>query len=419
MVTEQGNALVAQSGGPTAAINATLSGVIRASHESTRISHLYGAFNGIDGILNERFSLLDYRIRTLDDLRLLETTPAAALGSCRVRLGDPEQQPQVYEKVFDFFRRHDIRYFFYIGGNDSMDTLSKLSTYASMTDSHVRMIGVPKTIDNDLAETDHTPGYGSAAKYIAVSVQEIARDAAVYASRSLTVVEVMGRDAGWLTAAAALPRLYGGSAADLVYLPERPFSFERFFRDVEQTWESKPNVVAAVAEGLRLSDGRYVGESSQSGDIDVFGHRYLSGAAREIGSAVRRELGCKVRDMSLDVSQRCASHSASLTDIRESVAIGKSAVRAAVRGATNEMMVFRRVSKSPYKVEIGRVSLERVANEVRRVPEVYINESGNNVTDECLRYMAPLITGEANVRYENGLPVHFVIPISLQEKNYI
>ncbi len=405
----KGNAIVGQSGGPTAAINATLAGVIRGAYASQAIGTVYGAFNGIEGILKGTVCVLNDIVKTDDDLDALSHTPAAALGSCRLKLPLIEDDRATYEKLFDFFKEKDIRYFFYIGGNDSMDTVAKLSLYASETDYDIRVMGVPKTIDNDVCGTDHTPGYGSAAKYIAASMQEIIRDTAVYKVKAVTVVEIMGRDAGWLTAAAGLPGLFCDAKPDLIYLPEVPFDYDKYYEDVQAAFEKKPNVVVAISEGARLADGTYLGASAQSGVTDVFGHAYLSGTGKALELATKARLACKVRSVELNILQRCASHIASLTDIRESLSIGEAAVRAAAEGATGKMMVFNRISNDPYKVVCECEDIRKIANMVREVPGEFINERGNNVTEECLRYIAPLIAGECSIKYENGLPVHFVI----------
>lgn len=404
-----GNAIVGQSGGPTAAINATLAGVIKGAFESKAINTVYGALNGIEGILKGTICNLSEIVKGEDDLELLAHTPAAALGSCRLKLPKADEKPEVYEQIIDFFKAHDIRYFFYIGGNDSMDTVAKLSAYCAQHDYEMRVMGVPKTIDNDVMGTDHTPGYGSAAKYIAASMQEILRDTAVYKVKAVTIVEIMGRDAGWLTCAAALPRLYTDVAPDLVYLPEVDFNMDDFMEDVAAALEKHPNVVVAVSEGARFSDGTYVGASAQSGVVDAFGHAYLSGTGKALEIAVKERLGCKVRSVELNILQRCASHVASKTDLDESVMVGAAAVKAAEEGITGRMMNYVRVSNDPYKVECASEDIRKIANMVREVPREFINERGNNVTDECLKYIAPLTFGEPNIKYENGLPVHFVI----------
>ena len=404
-----GNAIVGQSGGPTAAINATLAGVIKGAFESEAIKTVYGALNGVEGILKGTICNLSEIIKGEEDLELLSHTPAAALGSCRLKLPKMDEKPEVYEQIINFFKEHDIRYFFYIGGNDSMDTVAKLSAYCAQHDYEMRVMGVPKTIDNDVMGTDHTPGYGSAAKYIAASMQEILRDTAVYKVKAVTIVEIMGRDAGWLTCAAALPRLNSDVAPDLVYLPEVDFDMDNFMDDVRAALEVHPNVVVAVSEGARFADGTYVGASAQSGVTDAFGHAYLSGTGKALELAVKDRIGCKVRSVELNILQRCASHIASKTDLDESVMVGAAAVNAAVEGTTGKMMTYVRTSDDPYKVECSSEDIQKIANMVREVPREFINERGNNVTDECLKYIAPLTYGEPDIKYVNGLPVHFVI----------
>ena len=410
MNTLRGNALIGQAGGPTAASNATLAGVIRGALDSDAIENVYGAVNGIEGILEENIVPLDAQFTGDDALTALSHTPAAALGSCRKKLPAYAADDPTYRRLFAVFRKYNIRYFFYIGGNDSMDTVAKLSYYAQMQDYDIRVMGVPKTIDNDVCATDHTPGYGSAAKYIAVTMQEIIRDCAVYTIPAVTIVEIMGRDAGWLTCAAALPRKFCGVAPDYIYLPERPFDYGQFYCDIEDALQRHPNVVIAVSEGLRHADGHYVGESSQSGAVDIFGHAYLSGTGKTLERAVKQRFGCKVRSVELNIMQRCASHLASRTDIEESGRIGYAAVRAAVGGESGKMMAFVRVGEGEnYLSEITAVDITQAANHVRGVPDAFINEAGNNVTDACIDYILPLCEGEITPRYEHGLPVHFVI----------
>ena len=410
MSAVKGNAVVGQSGGPTAAINATLSGVIKGAFASEYIDKIYGMQHGAEGLIHKKFTLLNEVFANQDDLTLLELTPAAGLGSCRLKLPKYEEKPEVYKDIFATFEEMNIKYFFYIGGNDSMDMVNKLSGYAAKIGSDVRVIGVPKTVDSDLMGTDHTPGYGSAAKYVATTVQEIVRDCAVYTTKAVTIVEVMGRDAGWLTASAGLPRLIGCGAPDLIYMPEVDFCLEEFYEDVEKEFAKKPNLVIAVCEGIRFADGAYVGEGAQSGVRDTFGHKYLSGTAKYLTELVKEKFGCKVRAVDLNLPQRCAAHIGSLTDIEESVAIGKAAVEAAVSGKTGVTMAFIRKSTEPYVIEIGSVDVAEVANQVYKVPREFINERGNNVTDGCLRHILPLIQGETKVIYNKGMPVHFIIP---------
>ncbi len=405
----QGNAIIGQSGGPTAAINATLAGVIRGALDCPYIDRIFGAVNGIEGILNETVCELGTQFTSEESLTALSHTPAAALGSCRKKLPAYAPDDPTYRQLFAVFAKYNIRYFFYIGGNDSMDTVAKLSYYAQMLDYDIRVMGVPKTIDNDVCGTDHTPGYGSAAKYIAATMQEIIRDCAVYTVPAVTVVEIMGRDAGWLSCAAALPRKYCGVAPDYIYLPERPFDYPSFFADIEAALDRHPNVVIAVSEGIRHADGTYVGAGSQSGAVDIFGHAYLSGTGRSLEMAIKQQFGTKVRSIELNIMQRCASHLASETDITESIRVGEAAVKAAANGASAQMMAFRRVPSDTYAVEIAGIDIASAANHVRRVPDEFINEAGNNVTDACVDFILPLCAGEITPRYEHGLPVHFVI----------
>ncbi len=414
----RGNAIVGQSGGPTAAINATLCGVIRGMLALAPEHKLYGMRNGVQGLLEGRvidltecFTLADGTTPDEDVLNALAHTPAAALGSCRKKLpavGDAAGE-EIYEKMIAEFRARDIRTFFYIGGNDSMDTVAKLSAYTQKVGYPMTVIGVPKTIDNDLEGTDHTPGFGSAAKYVATTLQEIMLDCAVYTVPAVTIVEIMGRDAGWLTASSAIGRAVGGLVPDLVYLPERSFSMEQFMSDVRAALEQHPNVVVAVSEGIRFSDGTPVGASVQSGGqaTDVFGHSALAGAGKALEFAVKAEIGCKVRSVELNLPQRCAGHLLSATDIEESLRVGEGAVKAADDGITGVMMTIRRESTAPYVSTVGHSPVAGIANMVRRVPDEFINDKGNHVTDACAEYLAPLIAGETPPAYRGGLPVFF------------
>ncbi len=409
-----GNAIVGQSGGPTTAINATLTGVVKGAIASEYIKTIYGMRNGIEGLLDRRIIDLNEALCDTEKLHMLERTPAAALGSCRMKLPDPRSASDtdiaVFEKIFRIFSEYDIKYFFYIGGNDSMDTVAKISAFAKRIGYDIRVIGIPKTIDNDLVGTDHTPGYGSAAKYVATTIQEIIRDCAVYTVKAVTIVEIMGRDAGWLAAASAVGSVINGQAPDLVYLPERVFDMNEFYNAVEKAFEKRPNLVIAVSEGIKFADGRYVGESAQNGSADVFGHKYLSGTARALEMAVKLRFGCKVRAVELNLPQRCAGHLFSKTDINESVAIGKEAVRvAAEKGVTGDMMVFERVSDKPYCCKISHKPVAAIANAVKRVPDEFIAEDGDFVTEECCRYILPLIEGEATPTYYKGIPQYLVL----------
>ncbi len=411
MEKRMGNAVVGQSGGPTAAINATLCGVIRGVLEQVHngcIQTLYGMKNGVEGLLKEDLIDLSGYFDSEEKLLDLEHTPAAALGSCRKKLPPVGSDDAFYEELIRIFKKYDIRYFFYIGGNDSMDTVAKLSAYTKDHDYEMVVLGIPKTIDNDLVGTDHTPGFGSAAKYIAVTVQEIIRDCAVYKIPAVTVVEIMGRDAGWLTAASAIGRVVNGICPDLVYLPEKTFQMDRFFADVRAALAKKPNVVVAVSEGIRFSDGRYVGEGTQTGAKDAFGHSYLAGTGKALELAIKQEIGCKVRSIELNLPQRCAAHLASGTDLSESVRVGRAAVKAAAEGVTRQMMVFERTGDEPYAVAVSHRDVSEIANRIRYVDDAFINQEGNHVTDACCRYLLPLIAGEVTPKWEMGLPVHLI-----------
>ena len=404
-----GNAVVGQSGGPTAAINATLAGVIRGVMKSTYIKTLYGMRNGVEGLMREDLIDLSSYFSEESKLELLISTPAAALGSCRKKLPKAGENDAYYENMIAIFKKYDIRYFFYIGGNDSMDTVAKLSEYTRAHDYEMVILGVPKTIDNDLVSTDHTPGFGSAAKYIAVTTQEIIRDCAVYQVPAVTIIEIMGRDAGWLTASSAIGRVVNGIEPDLVYLPERTFDMQTFFSDVRTALARHPNVVVAVSEGIRFADGHYVGEGTQTGAKDAFGHAYLAGTGKALELAVKAEIGCKVRSIELNLPQRCAAHLASKTDLDESVLLGEAAVDTAEAGVTRQMMTMQRASGETYNIEYSHKDVSEIANKIRYVDDHFINAEGNHVTDECCRYLLPLIQGEVECKCENGLPVHIIL----------
>lgn len=399
------NVMVAQSGGPTVAINASLSGVIRGVMESNSYDTVYGAVNGILGILNNEFiNLTDMMQGHPEYLDRLETTPAMYLGSCRHKLPDYLDDDSSYVFIFKQFELYNVGAFFYIGGNDSMDTVLKLSDYGKRIGSDVRIIGIPKTIDNDLCETDHTPGFGSAAKYIASSILEIAHDTFIYAVKSVTIVEIMGRDAGWLTAAAALARNEYNTAPHLIYLPEVPFDKEDFLLDVKRLLFERNNVIIAVSEGIRDASGNYISASEKS--VDTFGHSQLSGAGKSLEFLIKEKLGVKVRSVEVNVLQRCAAHLASQTDLSESVSLGKKAVALSEEGITASMVTMNRVSNDPYTIEYGYAEICNIANEAKTVPLEWINDAGNDVTDELIHYLTPLIQGESKVHYENGLPVY-------------
>ena len=325
------------------------------------------------------------------------------LGSCRYKLPDWEEDEEVYKQIVSTLKQRNIGAFLYIGGNDSMDTVNKLSEYFKSISLDIKVIGIPKTIDNDLCITDHTPGFGSAAKYVATTLKEITRDSIVYSIPSVTIVEIMGRHAGWLTASSAVLHAMGETAPHLVYVPEAKFSLEGFLKDVRQELSKHKAVIVAVSEGIEVPDG------VQSGVVDNFGHKYLSGIGKYLEETVRNEIGCKVRSIELNVMQRCSSHLGSKTDIDESECIGSAGVRAALNGSTGKVMVFKRVSDMPYTVTIDSADASKIANQEKFLPKKYINSAGNNIDDRALEYFMPLIQGELNLVMEHGVPKHFAI----------
>ena len=381
------NAIVGQSGGPTAVINSSLVGVFQAA-KSRGAQHVYGMRYGVKGLLEEQVVDLSDTLRDNLDIEILKRTPASYLGSCRYKLPVPAEDPALYEKLFGILKKLDVGYFFYIGGNDSMDTISKLSDYACMTGSDIKFMGVPKTIDNDLMNTDHTPGYGSAAKYIGAIMKEITRDSLVYGTRNVTIVEVMGRNAGWLTGAAALAKAEDCEGVDMICLPE----------------------VIAVSEGVRVHDGRYVCELTEElGPVDAFGHKTLTGAARFLANKAVRELGCKARAIELSTLQRCSSHMASRVDITEAFQVGGAAAKAAFEGHSGEMVGLRRLSNDPYQCTTELHDIHTIANFEKKVPGEWITPDGVGVTQEFLAYMRPLIQAELTPIYVDGLPRHIYI----------
>lgn len=401
----QKNCMVAQSGGPTAAINASLAGVIAGVRESSMYDTVYGSLNGINGLLNEDYiNLTELMAQDPSYLERLSRTPAMYLGSCRHRLPDHMDDDSPYVFIFQQFQKLEIEAFFYIGGNDSMDTALKLAEYGQKIGSSVRIIGIPKTIDNDLCETDHTPGFGSAAKYVASSLLEIAHDTFIYAVKSVTIVEIMGRDAGWLTAAAALARNEYNTAPHLIYLPEVPFDPEDFLLDIKRLLFKHNNIIVAVSEGIRDAAGNYISASEQS--VDTFGHNQLSGVGKALEFLVKQKLGIKVRSIEINVLQRCAAHLASQTDLDESFEFGKKAVALSEEGVTASMVTVHRISNTPYSVEYGYAEIKNIANEARTVPPEWISPSANDVEQPLIDYLFPLIQGESAVEYKNGLPVY-------------
>ncbi len=402
------NLLVAQSGGPTAAINATLCGVIEKAMINTAIEKIYGVRNGVLGILSEKLIELKPALFNITSLQLLCQTPSSALGSCRMKLSDWKENSLEYEKIISVLKKYNIGYFVYIGGNDSMDTVEKLSSYCKAKNiTDIKIIGAPKTIDNDLCETDHSPGFGSAAKYIATTFTEIACDCHVYAMPSVSIVEVMGRDTGWLTASSALARCNGHASPDLIYVSEIPFDIEQFLEDLQCKLSERMAVVVAISEGLKNQEGYYIADAMQNQQTDDFGHKILAGTGRFLEEIVRHEIGCKVRSIELNVMQRCASHIASACDIYEARLLGNAAADRVINGFSGEMACIKRTSNKPYQIEVVFSPINKIANRVKFVPREWITEQGNDVTHELIDYVMPLVQGEMPVTYHNGIPVHF------------
>lgn len=396
--------LIAQSGGPSAAINATVAGVVERCMTSDKVDRIYGAVNGIKGVLNGNYVDLTEILSSPEQLRLLCSTPAAALGSCRLKLNNADEGQ--LGQIVDALLSREIGYFVYIGGNDSMDTVYQLSAYIKKHNIQgLSVMGAPKTIDNDLPMTDHCPGFGSAAKYIAATFAEIVRDCEVYDIPAVTIVEVMGRNAGWLTAASALSRENGGTGPQLIYLCERAFDTEQFISDVKACLAKRNAVVVAVSEGLKNADGSYLSESKGRG-VDVFGHAALSGTAKVLEGLVKEKIGCKVRSIELNLMQRCASHLASANDLSESKMLGMTAADHALNGVSGEMAIVERLSSAPYRVRYGTTDIALVANLEKKVPDSCIHPQGNDVTEQMLEYLRPLVHGEVQVPMCGGVPVH-------------
>lgn len=407
------NIIVGQSGGPTAVINSSLAGVYKTAIDRGA-NKVYGMLHGVQGLLEERVVDLSDHIKSDLDIDLLKRTPSSFLGSCRYKLPEIHENLEIYEKIFQILDKLDIETFIYIGGNDSMDTIKKLSDYAIIKGHSQKFLGVPKTIDNDLALTDHTPGFGSAAKYIAASTKEVIRDALglTYHKDMITVIEVMGRNAGWLTGATALARTEECEGPDLIYLPEIPFDIDKFLKKVQELLKKKESVVIAVSEGIKLADGRYVCELSGGADyVDAFGHRQLQGTAAYLAGFLGAEIGCKTRSIEFSTLQRSASHMASRVDVDEAFMVGGAAVKAADEGDTGKMVVIDRVSDDPYMSAAGIYDVHRIANNEKLVPRNWVNKEGNYVTDEFVNYIEPLIRGDYQPFMVNGLPQHLVLRI--------
>ena len=397
------NLLVGQSGGPTAVINGSLYGVVSEGLANPAIGKVIGMVNGIEGFLAGR-TMEMAPLAENGELERIRTTPGSFLGSCRYKLPEDLSDP-VYPELFKKFEEFEIGYFFYIGGNDSMDTVSKLSRYAASVGNKIRIIGVPKTIDNDLVDTDHTPGFGSAAKYVASTVREIAIDASVYDNKqSVTIVEIMGRHAGWLTAASVLARKFDGYNPVLIYLPEVAFDTDAFIEKVKEKLQTTSNLVVCISEGINDGNGTFVCELASDVGVDNFGHKMLTGSGKYLENLVKEKLGVKVRSVELNVCQRCSSSCLSATDLNEAVESGRFAVKAAIDGETGKMITFIRKSSEPYELEFGTADVNIICNMEKPVPQKWITENGSDIGGEFIAYARPLVQGNVEVPMKDGLP---------------
>lgn len=397
----RGAALLGQSGGPTSVINSSAAGVFLEALKQEQITNVYGAIHGIKGILNEEF--YDIEQEDIDELKLLKNTPSSAIGSVRYKLKNPKVDDSEYRRLLEVFRKYNIRFFFYNGGNDSMDTCNKISKFFKKENWDCNVIGVPKTIDNDLNVTDHSPGYGSAAKYVSTTMMELYHDATVYDTKQITIVEIMGRNAGWLVAASALAQAKG-QGPDLIYLPELPFDLDQFYTDLEKVVEEKGKAIVAVSEGIKTKEGKYLPELFQELSKDAFGHAQLGGTAQTLADEVKKRFGVKVRAIEFSLLQRSAAHLASKVDVEEAFKAGQKAVQAAVRGTTDKMVGFKRVSSKPYKIKYALISLAKAANTEQKVPLEWILPHGKGLTQAYIDYALPLIQGDSKARLEDGLP---------------
>ena len=397
----KGACIIGQSGGPTSVINASAYGVIDTALKSGAITQVLGAEHGIKGVLNDR--LFDMGLEDPEELRLMKYTPSSALGSCRYKIADPAVDDTDYKRILEVFKKHNVRYFFYNGGNDSMDTCNKISKYMQSAGYECRVMGVPKTIDNDLYGTDHCPGFGSAAKYIATSMMEVYHDARVYDTGMIVVMEIMGRHAGWLAASSALAAEYG-AGPDLIYMPETDFDMSAFISDVKRIYAEKGNCLIAVSEGIHYADGSFVSEAKVAA-TDGFGHAQLGGLASILADTLKKETGAKVRGIELNLLQRCGAHLASVTDIEESFMAGKAAVENAVNGISDKMIGFEReIRDGKYTCKTKLLPLTDVANAEKKLPREWINEAGNGVLPPFIEYALPLIQGEPDLPKVDSLP---------------
>lgn len=403
-----GNVIIGQSGGPTAVINASLAGAIKAA-KVNGIEKVYGMRHGIEGFLKDEVILLDDYFQDMNDLSLLKRTPGAFLGSCRFKLPKVKGNENVYARLFELLEKYDIEYFLYNGGNDSMDTTLQLSQYAAAHGSNVKFMGIPKTIDNDLPVTDHTPGYGSASKYIATTMKEIIRDNESFGDTYpyIAIVEIMGRNAGWLTAASALSKAADCTGPDLIYLPESAFSVSDFTARVKDLCQYKSSIVIAISEGIRTSDGTLVCEQSGSrGFTDSFGHKALSGAGKVLADHLALETGCKTRAIEFSILQRCASHLSSRTDVNEAYDCGYKACMAALQGETGKMITIRVPEREPYVVNYDITDVKKIANKEKMFPQEWITNQGTYISEEYLRYARPFVIGDVSPYFSGGVPKH-------------
>jgi len=404
-----GNVIVGQSGGPTSVINSSLAGVFKTAKDKN-VGKVYGMLNGIQGFLDNRYVDLSDKIKNSLDIELLKRTPSSFLGACRYKLPEVSENEKLYEDIFSLLKKLDIKHFFYIGGNDSMDTTKKLSAYAKEKNYDINFMGVPKTIDNDLAVTDHTPGFGSAAKFIGTTLKEVIKDSGVNNTKNVTVVEIMGRNAGWLTSAAALAKCEDGEGVDLIYLPETCFDIDKFVERCKEIQKEKNNIVVAVSEGLKTASGEYVCEAAKTSVfVDSFGHKALSGTASFLANKLAAELGCKTRSIEFSTLQRCASHVVSRTDITEAYLAGGQAVKASLNGETGKVIIFERISDDPYQIITKSYDVNAIANVEKVVPKEWITNDGTYVSDELVNYIKPLIQGELAPFMVDGLPRHLVL----------
>lgn len=397
------NCLVAQSGGPTAVINASVVGVIQGNIDGKHYNKVYGGFNGIEGILKER--LIDLTSLSDEELKIFKHTPSSGLGSCRYKIKDYRDNDEEYVRFFQILEKYNIQTFFYIGGNDSMDTVNKFSQYAKLHNIDKQIIGIPKTVDNDLMITDHTPGFGSAAKYIAQRVLETYLDSSVYTYNGIAIIETMGRDTGWLAASGTLARINGRPVADFIYLPEVEFSKERFLEDVRRVYKDKSKVFIVASEGLKDNRGKYLSEIRTSGGHDEFGHAQLGGLGGYLKSIIDdAEITSRVKVLELGVAQRAAMTSASARDINSAYTVGYEAYKYSTNGDSGFMVAINRVSNDPYKIRTIKADPSHIANHIKYFPSQWINKEGNNVTEDAFNYISPLIMGQPEIVMENGLP---------------